>query len=131
LQAEVVALRATVAGLHLELATAQAELVSARAATAAIVPAQSPLGIRWVGLDLPMVPAVPAVPLAQHAPEHDGEKTIEIDLREIIAQADIVLSALPEAALLDPKQARDIELSDPAAAVASAADDSSRTRRTA
>jgi hypothetical protein len=129
LQAEVVALRATVAGLHLELATAQAELVSARAATASIVPAQSPRGIRWVGLDLPMVPV--AAPAQRRDADDGGEKTIEIDLREIIAQADIVLSSLPEAALLDPKQARDIELSDPAAAVASAADDSSRTRRTA
>ncbi|MGZ4592919.1 MAG: hypothetical protein ACXV3C_03560 [Actinomycetes bacterium] len=138
LQAEVVALRATISALRTELATAQASAAAATAAAASaadaaavsaadaaavsVADAAAPPAreLRWVSLDLPMVQAPALAARADGAAEVAvaSATTIEIDLRDVIARADLVLSALPEAALLDPKRDRDDgEVIDPAGAV--------------
>ncbi|MGZ4589220.1 MAG: hypothetical protein ACXV2I_00315 [Actinomycetes bacterium] len=122
LQAEVVALRATISALRTELATAQASAAAATAAAASAADAAAPPAreLRWVSLDLPMVQAPALAARADGAAEVAvaSATTIEIDLRDVIARADLVLSALPEAALLDPKRDRDDgQVIDPAGAV--------------
>jgi hypothetical protein len=124
LQAEVVALRVTVASLRADLASAQASATAAIAAAAAAAPARE---LRWVSLDLPMVrAAVPAITVVPEVVEIDlteagddvpaGATTMEIDLRDMSAPVEARRSALPEAALLDPRLARDQDVSDPALA---------------
>lgn len=130
------ALRATVTALGAQLATAQAgratalvqvAQASALAEAAAAESATPARGLRWVSLDLPMVrAAIAAAPdlaavvvagpgaLDVSAPALASATTLEIDLRDVIARADLVLAALPEAALLDPKLARDQEAVDAA-----------------
>jgi hypothetical protein len=113
LQAEVVALRATVRGLR-------AELDAVRAVQAA----------RWE-FELPLVQVALAPTeiaetrsAAAASPALAGVTTIALDLRpdtaatEIVLadEPEIVLADLPESAMLDPKQARDAEVSDPASA---------------
>ncbi|MGZ4615878.1 MAG: hypothetical protein ACXV4A_09970 [Actinomycetes bacterium] len=130
LQAEVVALRATISALRTELATAQASAAAATAAAASAADAAAVSAadaaappareLRWVSLDLPMVQAPALAARADGAAEVAvaSATTIEIDLRDVIARADLVLSALPEAALLDPKRDRDDgQVIDPAGAV--------------
>ncbi|MGZ4596837.1 MAG: hypothetical protein ACXV3V_07925 [Actinomycetes bacterium] len=130
LQAEVVALRATISALRTELATAQASAAAATAAAASAADAAAvstadaaappARELRWVSLDLPMVQAPALAARADGAAEVAvaSATTIEIDLRDVIARADLVLSALPEAALLDPKRDRDDgQVIDPAGAV--------------
>ncbi|MGZ4608886.1 MAG: hypothetical protein ACXV2H_01360 [Actinomycetes bacterium] len=122
LQAEVVALRATISALRTELATAQASAAAATAAAVSAADAAAPPAreLRWVSLDLPMVQAPALAARADGAAEVAvaSATTIEIDLRDVIARADLVLSALPEAALLDPKRDRDDgQVIDPAGAV--------------
>ena len=130
LQAEVVALRATISALRTELATAQASAAAATASAASAADAAAAVSaaaaappareLRWVSLDLPMVQAPALAAPADGAAEVAvaSATTIEIDLRDVIARADLVLSALPEAALLDPKRDRDDgQVIDPAGAV--------------
>jgi hypothetical protein len=109
LQAEVAVLRATIAELRDELGTARAQAAVAAqehavALTAALAPTGAPSGLQWLSMDLPVV--------APEAPE-------------------LTAAALPEAALLDPKQDRDetIDLTD--APSLDLTDDAEATRRIA
>jgi hypothetical protein len=108
LQAEVVALRATVLALRSELDVAQAPAPAG----------PSPLQMRWVTLNLPLVRAAlqpdEAAPEADAAVPAGAAPMIELDLRAHEARKELVLADLPEAALLDPRQDRDAEVSDPA-----------------
>jgi hypothetical protein len=118
LQAEVIALRATVRELRAELETVWAS------AAAATTLARTAEATRWE-LALPLVqvalsPAEIAETRAAAAatPALAGVTSIALDLRPDTAATEIVLNDLPESALLDPKQARDADVSDPVTAKA-------------
>jgi hypothetical protein len=131
LQAEVVALRATVRELRAEL-----DLIRVTAAAATAL-ARTVEAARWE-LELPLVQAALAPvevaetrAVASATPAMAGVTSIALDLRPDTAKTEIVLadapkivlsdapeavlSDLPESALLDPKQARDGADSDEAA----------------
>lgn len=100
LQAEVVALRATVLALRAELDAVQVSVSTAAG--------PSPLEMRWVTLNLPLLRAAlePVAPV-------EPASIIELDLREHAAGGsgkELVLADLPEAALLDPRHDRGVEL---------------------
>jgi hypothetical protein len=142
LQAEVVVLRAAVAGLRDELARVQAAAsaaaeASAVAAEAAAAEAAEALAVagepapRWLTLQLPLVrlalgdPAEvatgPDVAAALASPDRGLDTAeVEVVLETAPAPADrlawSVLANLPERPLLDPTLDRDAEPRDPAAA---------------
>jgi hypothetical protein len=114
LQAEVVALQAMVRTLRQELDTAWASAAAAGARARSIAPAPPRV------IDLTLVPdpqLVLSMDLspAEAVPAPTGP-TVELDLRESELVAEVALALLPESALLDPKQARDVEVIDPATA---------------
>lgn len=142
LQAEVVALRATVAGLRDELARVQADAASAAAVAdaqvSAAVAAAAAAPPAWLTLRMPLVKlalgdpddvaAGPEVAAALAAPDRSpdtAESEIVLESSDAPAPADRlawrVLANLPERPLLDPRLDRDAEPRDPAAPAASAA----------
>lgn len=128
LQAEVVALRATVAHLRDELGRVQA------LAAAPVVAAAGPADVRWVTLQMPLVQlafgdpdevAGPDVAAALAAPDRSPDSAeTEIVLAPPPAPVDrpawSVLANLPERPLLDPRSDRDGEPRDPAAGTTAA-----------
>jgi hypothetical protein len=131
LQADVVALQAMVRTLRAELDTAWASAAAAGASARAIAPAPPrtidltlvPDPEMQVALDLSLADAIPAL----------TGPTVELDLRENELVTEVALALLPESALLDPRVAREPELTDPAktSAPATATPAAETARRTA
>jgi hypothetical protein len=104
LQAELVVLRATVAALRADLGAARA-LAAAQADAHAIERAAVPPGtaLRWLSMDLPVLAG--AAPGDRELRQGGVSPVLELALDDT-GEIEIVLSGLPEAALLSPRHAR-------------------------
>lgn len=126
LQVEVSVLRATVAELRSELSAARAAAAAqAETQAVALAAATPPTTLSWLSMDLPVLetpavaaPAVAAVAAAPAAtaPVLASAAAFEVKLDDT-AEIEIVFADLPEAAMLDPRRAREDEVVDPATTI--------------